>query len=80
MKEGMLQVQLLVPTINADATVTASVNRNKAWELKLMTDVKVLAATSQQKIALRYGKIWLYSYFLVILLSNSLGSISSSHD
>uniref|UniRef100_A0A671W882 Vitellogenin domain-containing protein n=1 Tax=Sparus aurata TaxID=8175 RepID=A0A671W882_SPAAU len=54
MKEGMLQVQLLVPSISADATVTANMKRDEELELELTSDIKVMAATSEQKISMKY--------------------------
>uniref|UniRef100_A0A8C4GXR4 Vitellogenin domain-containing protein n=1 Tax=Dicentrarchus labrax TaxID=13489 RepID=A0A8C4GXR4_DICLA len=54
MKEGMLQVQLLVPSINADATVTANMKRDEELELELKSEIKVMSATSEQKIAMKY--------------------------
>ncbi len=61
MKEGMLQVQLLVPSINADATVTANMKRNEELELELKSEIKVMDATSEQKIAMTYGNVFLQS-------------------
>lgn len=55
MKEGMLQVQLLVPSISADATVTANMKRDEELELELKSEIKVMDATSEQKIAMKYG-------------------------
>ncbi|KAM6992517.1 apolipoprotein B-100-like [Tautogolabrus adspersus] len=54
MKEGMLQVQLLVPSINADATVTANLKRDEEMELGLKSEIKVMDATSEQEIAMKY--------------------------
>ncbi|KAM9339237.1 apolipoprotein B-100-like [Symphorus nematophorus] len=54
MKEGMVQVQLLVPSINADATVTANLKREEDLELELKSDIKFLETTSEQKIAMKY--------------------------
>ncbi|XP_068433381.1 apolipoprotein Bb, tandem duplicate 1 [Clinocottus analis] len=54
MKEGMLQVQLLVPSINADATITANMKRDEELELELKSEIKVMAANSEQKIAMKY--------------------------
>ncbi|KAK5910708.1 hypothetical protein CgunFtcFv8_004946 [Champsocephalus gunnari] len=54
MKEAMLQVQLLVPSINADATFTANMKRDEELELELKSEIKVMAATSEQKIAMKY--------------------------
>nr|XP_061806662.1 apolipoprotein B-100-like [Nerophis lumbriciformis] len=57
MKKGMLQVQLLVPTLNVDASVTANMKREDELELKVKTEVKVLEAVSKQEIALKYDDI-----------------------
>ncbi|KAK5903417.1 hypothetical protein CgunFtcFv8_007200 [Champsocephalus gunnari] len=54
MKEAMLQVQLLVPSINADATFTANMKRDEELELELKSEIKVMAATSEQNIAMKY--------------------------
>ncbi|KAG7509082.1 apolipo B-100-like [Solea senegalensis] len=54
MNKGMLQVQLLVPSIRADATVTANMKRGEALELELKSAVKLMDATSEQKLALKY--------------------------
>lgn len=54
----MLQVQLLVPSINADATVTANMKRDEELELELKSEIKVMDATSEQKIAMKYGSVF----------------------
>uniref|UniRef100_A0A8P4GC27 Vitellogenin domain-containing protein n=1 Tax=Dicentrarchus labrax TaxID=13489 RepID=A0A8P4GC27_DICLA len=54
MKEGMLQVQLLVPSVNADATVTANMKRDEELELELKSEIKFLETTSEQKISMKY--------------------------
>ncbi|KAM3603273.1 uncharacterized protein V6R79_019676 [Siganus canaliculatus] len=54
MKEGMLQVQLLIPSVNADATITANMKRDEDLELELKSVIKVMAATSEQKIEMKY--------------------------
>ncbi|XP_032441947.1 apolipoprotein Bb, tandem duplicate 1 [Xiphophorus hellerii] len=53
-KEGMLQVQLLVPSISAESTVTASLKRNDLLELELENEIKVMDASSEQKIKMKY--------------------------
>lgn len=57
MKEGMLQVQLLVPSIDVDATLTANMRRGQQLELELKSEVKVVEITSEQQIRLNYGKV-----------------------
>ncbi|XP_073348554.1 apolipoprotein B-100-like [Pagrus major] len=54
MKEGMLQVQLLVPSISADATVTANIKRDEELELEIKSEIKVMETTSEQKVAIKY--------------------------
>ncbi|XP_069371734.1 apolipoprotein B-100-like [Paralichthys olivaceus] len=54
MKEAMLQVQVLVPSLNADATVTANMKRDEELELELESEIKLMDATSEQKIAMTY--------------------------
>lgn len=57
MKDGMLQVQLLVPSIKARATVTANLKRDQELEIELESDIKVLDAASEQKITMKYGNV-----------------------
>ncbi|MED6267510.1 hypothetical protein CHARACLAT_013010 [Characodon lateralis] len=54
MKEGMLQVQLLVPSISTESTVTASLKHNDHLKLELESEIKVMDATSEQKIEIKY--------------------------
>ncbi|XP_047244216.1 apolipoprotein Bb, tandem duplicate 1 [Girardinichthys multiradiatus] len=54
MKEGMLQVQLLVPSISTESTVTASLKHNDHLKLELESEIKVMDATSGQKIEIKY--------------------------
>uniref|UniRef100_A0A669ERS5 Vitellogenin domain-containing protein n=1 Tax=Oreochromis niloticus TaxID=8128 RepID=A0A669ERS5_ORENI len=62
MKEGMLQVQLLVPSISADATVTATMKRDEEVELELKSEIKVMDANSQQKINIKYANNYMEKY------------------
>ncbi|CAB1436575.1 unnamed protein product [Pleuronectes platessa] len=54
MKEAMLQVQLLVPSLNADATVTAHMKHGEELELELESEIKVKEAVSKQKVEMKY--------------------------
>ncbi len=63
MKKGMLQVQLLIPSISADATITANMKRDEELEIELKSDIKVLETTSEQKIAMKYGIVSSYCIF-----------------
>uniref|UniRef100_A0A3Q1D884 Vitellogenin domain-containing protein n=1 Tax=Amphiprion ocellaris TaxID=80972 RepID=A0A3Q1D884_AMPOC len=54
MKEGILQVQLLVPSINGDATVTANMKRDEEVELEVKSDIKFWDMRSEQEIDMKY--------------------------
>uniref|UniRef100_A0A3P9MAN0 Apolipoprotein Bb, tandem duplicate 2 n=1 Tax=Oryzias latipes TaxID=8090 RepID=A0A3P9MAN0_ORYLA len=54
MKEGMLKVQLLVPSLKVDASVKTKAKIEEELELELESDIKVMGATSKQKIELTY--------------------------
>uniref|UniRef100_A0A3B5L4P9 Apolipoprotein Bb, tandem duplicate 1 n=1 Tax=Xiphophorus couchianus TaxID=32473 RepID=A0A3B5L4P9_9TELE len=65
-RSSMLQVQLLVPSISAESTVTASLKRDDLLELELENKIKVMDASSEQKIKMKYGNpILLSSFFLM---------------
>lgn len=68
MKEGMLQVQLLVPSISADATVTATMKRDEELELELKSEIKVMDATSEQKIEMKYGNAFKHFYNRILYI------------
>lgn len=57
MKKGMLQVQLLVPSVDVDATLTANMERGEELKLELKSEVKVMDVTSEQEIKLNYGNV-----------------------
>jgi hypothetical protein len=58
MKEGVLKVQLIIPSIKADATLTAIMKRGEEMECELKSDIKFLESTSEQKLSLKYGKVF----------------------
>lgn len=53
----MLQVQLLVPSVDVDATLTAKMEHGQELQLELQSEVKVMDVTSEQKISLKYGNV-----------------------
>nr|XP_057913475.1 apolipoprotein Bb, tandem duplicate 1 [Doryrhamphus excisus] len=53
-EKGMLQIQLLVPLLNIDASVTANMKLRKELELKLKSDMKVMTAASKQELTMKY--------------------------
>ncbi|KAJ7988064.1 hypothetical protein DPEC_G00319760 [Dallia pectoralis] len=54
MKYAMLQVQLLVPSIDADATITANLKRDEELQLQFESDIKLPETSVVQKITLTY--------------------------
>lgn len=69
MKDAMLQVQLLVPSLQTDATVTANLKRDEELELMLHSDIKLPMTTSEQTISLKYGTNALYNSFFCSVFS-----------
>lgn len=55
MREGMLQLQLLVPSLDTDATFTANMKREDELEMELKSDIKFMTALSEQKFKVKYG-------------------------
>lgn len=60
----MMQLQILVPFLNTDATFTANMKREDELEMELKSDIKVMAAVTEQKFKVKYGKdvIWFSQY------------------
>ncbi|XP_023122791.2 apolipoprotein B-100-like [Amphiprion ocellaris] len=55
MTDGMLQVQLLVPSLRTDATLTAALNNAEGLTMELKNDVKLSDITSIQTVTFKYG-------------------------
>lgn len=55
MTEGMLQLQLLVPSLKTDAAITATMNKADGLTMELKSDVKLLDASSIQAVTFKYG-------------------------
>lgn len=67
MKEGMLQVQLTIPSLKTDATFTAALKSAEDLTLEIEGIIKVLETTSLQKAIVRYGiPLYYFSQFNVI--------------
>ncbi|XP_028838814.1 apolipoprotein B-100-like [Denticeps clupeoides] len=56
MKESLLQVQLLVPSLKTDASMTATLNKNDKLTLEIESDIKLPETNSNQKVILKYGE------------------------
>ncbi|XP_074541970.1 apolipoprotein B-100-like [Halichoeres trimaculatus] len=53
-KEGMLQVQLLIPSISTDATLTANLKNDGDLKMELTSNIRILETTAEQKISVKY--------------------------
>lgn len=55
MMDGMLQVQMIVPSLQTDAALTASLKHDEELTLELESNIKLPETNSIQKIALKYA-------------------------
>lgn len=56
MTDGMLQLQMLVPTLKTDATLTATMCKTDGLTLEIKSDVKLPESSSVQAVTFKYGK------------------------
>lgn len=56
MTNGMLQLQMLVPTLKTDATLTATMSKTDGLTLEIKSDVKLPESSSVQAVTFKYGK------------------------
>ncbi|XP_060946991.1 apolipoprotein B-100-like [Limanda limanda] len=64
--DGMLQVQLIVPSLKADAAITATMSNTDRLTLEIKSDVKLPETSSIQAVVFKYGE----DHAEVQLLSN----------
>lgn len=55
MTDGMLQVQLLVPSLKTDATVSATMSQTDRLTMEVKSDVKLPETNSVQAVKFIYG-------------------------
>lgn len=55
MTDGMLQVQLLVPSLKTDAAITAKMSKTNGLTMEIKSDVKLPETTSVQAVIFKYG-------------------------
>lgn len=59
MNDGMMQVQLLVPSLKTDATITATMSKADGLTMEIKSDVKLLETSSIQAVTFKYGmSVW----------------------
>uniref|UniRef100_UPI0037E98079 apolipoprotein B-100-like n=1 Tax=Semicossyphus pulcher TaxID=241346 RepID=UPI0037E98079 len=56
MTDGMLQVQLLVPSLKTDASVTATMSQADGLTMEIKSDVKLPETSSIQAVTFKYGE------------------------
>ncbi|KAF6723984.1 Apolipoprotein B-100 [Oryzias melastigma] len=56
MTDGMLQVQLLVPALKIDATLSSTLNKAEGLTLQLKSDIKLPEMVSVQAVTFKYGE------------------------
>ncbi|KAE8286763.1 Apolipoprotein B-100 [Larimichthys crocea] len=56
MTDGMLQVQLLVPSLKTDAAITATMSKADGLTMEIKSDVKLPETTSVQAVTFKYGE------------------------
>lgn len=56
MTDGMLQLQMLVPSLKTDATLTATMIKTDGLTLEIKSDVKLPESSSVQTVTFKYGK------------------------
>ncbi len=54
MKDGLLETQLIMPSLNTEATLTATMNFAEDLTLELKSNIKLPETKSVQKITLQY--------------------------
>lgn len=71
MKDGLLEAQLIVPSLNTEGTLTATLNCVEDLTLELKSNIKLPETNSVQRITFQYG-IGSFSYhcFCKLLIIN----------
>uniref|UniRef100_A0A3Q1IQG0 Vitellogenin domain-containing protein n=1 Tax=Anabas testudineus TaxID=64144 RepID=A0A3Q1IQG0_ANATE len=64
MTDSMLQVQLLVPSLQTDAAITATMSKADGLTIELKSDVKLPETSSIQAVTFKYG-IPLFNYIFI---------------
>lgn len=57
MNDGMLQVQLLVPSLRTNATLRATMSKTDGLTMQIKSDVKLPEVSSIQAVTVKYGTL-----------------------
>lgn len=55
MKDAMLQLQIVIPSLKTDASVTATLKKDEDVVMDLETVINLSETSYQQKASLKYG-------------------------
>jgi len=55
MKDGLLEAQLIVPSLNTESTLTATLNCVEDLTVELKSNIKLPETNSVQKITFQFG-------------------------
>ncbi len=63
MKDALLQIQMVIPSLESDATFTATLKKDEDVLMDLETLINLPETSYQQKASLKYGTVSFYSHF-----------------
>lgn len=63
MKDGLLEAQLIVPSLNTEATLSAIMTNAEDLTLELKSNIKLPETNSVQKIIFQYGTVSPFTIF-----------------
>lgn len=66
MTDGMLQLQMLVPKLKTDATLTATMSNTDGLTLEIKSDVKLSESFSVQAVTFKSGKSCGFQTWLIL--------------
>lgn len=66
MTDGMLQLQMLVPKLKTDATLTATMSKTDGLTLEIKSDVKLPESSSIQAVTFKSGKSCGFQTLLIL--------------
>ncbi|KAM4521771.1 apolipoprotein B-100-like [Odontesthes bonariensis] len=56
MNDGMVEVQLLVPSLRTDATISAAITKTDGLTMQIKSDIKLPEVSSIQTVTFKYGE------------------------
>lgn len=62
----MVQIQVQVPSIATESTVTANLEHKEDLKLELESEIKIMDTSSEQKVKMKYGNVIVHLAFLLM--------------